>query len=196
MASFEVVFKTYLEILFTHIILLGKWFDFAMEEEEEIEETKGTQADGVEEENKKLKETLMRTLAELDNTRRRSADEKDKMAKYAIGKFAEDLIPVMENFYMAFLSVSEEDFNTSPKVKTFFDGIKMTQSELKKAFERHGLIRLYPINEPFNPDLHEAISQLESDESEGTILQVLQAGYMIKDWLLRPALVAVAKPKS
>jgi len=191
-----VVFKTYLEILFTHIILLGKWFDFAMEEEEEIEETKGTQADGVEEENKKLKETLMRTLAELDNTRRRSADEKDKMAKYAIGKFAEDLIPVMENFYMAFLSVSEEDFNTSPKVKTFFDGIKMTQSELKKAFERHGLIRLYPINEPFNPDLHEAISQLESDESEGTILQVLQAGYMIKERLLRPALVAVAKPKS
>jgi len=179
------------------IILLGKWFDFAMEEEEEeIEETKGTQADGVEEENKKLKETLMRTLAELDNTRRRSADEKDKMAKYAIGKFAEDLIPVMENFYMAFLSVSEEDFNTSPKVKTFFDGIKMTQSELKKAFERHGLIRLYPLNEPFNPDLHEAISQLESDEPEGTILQVLQAGYMIKERLLRPALVAVAKPKS
>ncbi|HSQ98188.1 MAG TPA: nucleotide exchange factor GrpE [Rickettsiales bacterium] len=145
------------------------------------------------EENEKLKDSLMRTLAELDNTRRRSAEENEKTAKYAIGKFAEDLIPVMETFYLAFKNVGE---NVDEKnFKIFFDGVKLTQSELKKVFEKNGLVRLFPIDEKFNPDFHNAISQVESDKEEGTIIDVMQAGYTIKGRLLRPALVSISKGK-
>jgi len=149
-----------------------------------------------EEENKKLKETLMRTLAELDNTRKRSIEENDKIAKYAISKFAEDLIPVMEDFYLAFESVKDADLCDEKTAKSFFDGIRLTQNELKKAFDRNGLTRLFPLNEDFNPDLHNAIAQVESDVDEGKVVQVMQAGYKIKDRLLRPALVCVSKPKA
>lgn len=150
----------------------------------------------LEEENKKLKESLMRTLAELDNTRRRASEENEKTAKYAIGKFAEDLIPVMENFYMAFDNINEEEIAKNEDFKNFLDGIKLTQNELKKVFERNGLVRLFPMDEDFNPDLHDAIAQVESDADEGKVVQVMQAGYKIKERLLRPALVAVSKGKN
>lgn len=149
----------------------------------------------LQEENEKLKESLMRTLAELDNTRRRSAEENEKTAKYAIGKFAEDLIPVMENMYLAFDSIKDADFENNKDAKNFFEGIRLTQNELKKAFERNGVVRIFPLDSEFDPELHDAISQIESDKPEGTIVHVMQAGYKIKDRLLRPAMVGVAKSK-
>jgi molecular chaperone GrpE len=148
--------------------------------------------------NKKLTELndrLLRTLAELENTRRRSREDLEKSNKYAVSKFASDLIPVMENFYLAMSSLPEEEVAGNEKVKGFYDGIKMTQSELNKAFEKHGIVRIYPIGEAFNHDLHQAIAQVPSDEKEGTVVQVLQAGYVINDRLLRPALVGVATSK-
>ncbi len=147
------------------------------------------------EENEKLKDTLMRTLAELENTRRRAIEENEKTAKYAISKFAEDLIPVMENFYLAFKNAGDGEQIDLNKAKIFFDGIKLTQNELKKVFEKNGLLRLFPINEEFNPDFHDAISQIESDKNEGVIVDVMQSGYTIKGRLLRPALVIVSKGK-
>ncbi|MDD2839589.1 MAG: nucleotide exchange factor GrpE [Rickettsiales bacterium] len=164
------------------------------QQSEDLKEEKIDEKTKLEEENKKLKDTLMRTLAELENTRRRASEENEKTAKYAIGKFAEDLIPVMENFHLAFKN-SGEDFNES-KAKIFFDGIKLTQNELKKVFEKNGLVRLFPIDEKFNPDFHNAISQIESDKEEGTIVDVMQSGYTIKGRLLRPALVIVSKGKN
>ena len=150
----------------------------------------------LEEENKKTKETLMRTLAELDNTRKRAIEENEKTAKYAISKFAEDLIPVMEDFYLAFDNVKKDDLCDDKIAKNFFDGIVLTQNELKKVFERNGLLRIFPLNENFNPDLHNAIMQVEYDGDEGKVVQVMQAGYTIKDRLLRPALVGVSKAKA
>ena len=165
--------------------------------EENDEEAKNKEGKNeLEEENKKLKETLMRTLAELDNTRRRSAEENEKTAKYAISRFAEDLIPVMEDFYLAFDSLKDANLSDEKVAKNFFDGIKLTQNELKKVFDKNGLVRLFPLDEDFNPDLHNAIVQIESDGEEGKIVQVMQAGYKIKDRLLRPALVGVSKPKA
>jgi molecular chaperone GrpE len=169
------------------------------EKEEEAEKNEEVieknQKDILEEENKKIKETLMRALAELENTRRIANEEREKTAKYAISKFAEDLINVMENFYLAFDNIAENDLSDSKKVKNFYEGIKMTQGELKKAFEKNNLVRIYPLNEDFNPDLHNAITQLKSDLEEGKIVQVMQAGYKIQDRLLRPALVAVSSGK-
>lgn len=151
--------------------------------------------EALEEENKKTKETLIRTLAELDNTRKRAIEENEKTAKYAISKFAEDLIPVMEDFYLAFDNVKKDDLCDDKTAKNFFDGIVLTQNELKKVFERNGLLRIFPLNENFNPDLHNAIMQVEHDGEEGKVVQVMQAGYKIKDRLLRPALVGVSKTK-
>lgn len=149
----------------------------------------------LEAENQKTKETLMRTLAELDNTRKRAIEENEKTAKYAISKFAEDLIPVMEDFYLAFDNVKKDDLCDDKIAKNFFDGIVLTQNELKKVFERNGLLRIFPLNENFNPDLHNAIMQVEHDGEEGKVVQVMQAGYTIKNRLLRPALVGVSKAK-
>lgn len=170
-------------------------------EAEKKEETKVVQEENNEilklkEENQKLKDTLMRTLAELENTRRRAGEENEKMAKYAISKFAEDLIPVMENFYLAFKNAGEDGKYDENKAKIFFDGIKLTQNELKKVFDKNGLVRVFPMNEKFNPDFHNAISQIESDKEEGIIVDVMQSGYTIKDRLLRPALVIVSKGKN
>ena len=137
----------------------------------------------------------MRTLAELDNTRKRAIEENEKTAKYAISKFAEDLIPVMEDFYLAFDNVKKDDLCDDKIAKNFFDGIVLTQNELKKVFERNGLLRIFPLNENFNPDLHNAIMQVEYDGEEGKVVQVMQAGYTIKNRLLRPALVGVSKAK-
>lgn len=165
-------------------------------QEEVKNEAKEEVKNNLEEENKKLKETLMRTLAELDNTRKRSIEENEKTAKYAISRFSEDLIAVMEDFYLAFDSIKDADLCDEKVAKNFFDGIKLTQNELKKAFEKNGLVRLFPLNEEFNPDLHNAIAQIEFDGEEGKVIQVMQAGYKIKDRLLRPALVGVSKPKA
>lgn len=161
------------------------------EEKKEAKQEENSREKQLEEENKKLKDSLMRTLAELENTRRIAGEEKEKTAKFAIGKFAEDLIPVMEDFYLAFKN-SENKENAN---EIFFDGIKLTHNELKKVFERNGLVRIFPVDEVFNPELHNAISQIESDKEEGTIVDVMQAGYTIKGRLLRPALVIVSKGK-
>lgn len=167
------------------------------EENKQADETQENKVKELEEENKKLKETLMRTLAELDNTRKRSIEENEKTAKYAISKFAEDLIPVMEDFYLAFENVKHEDLCDNTVAKNFFEGITLTQNELKKVFDKNGLSRIFPLNEDFNPDFHNAITQIETEENEdGKVVQVMQAGYKIKDRLLRPALVAVSKSKT
>jgi molecular chaperone GrpE len=168
----------------------------AAEQETEAPEGESKEeASPLETENKKLKETLMRTLAELENTRKRALEESEKTAKYAISKFAEDLIGVMENFYLAFDNSGEESLKVKDGNKDFFDAIRMTHSELKKVFEKHGLVRIYPEGEIFDPNFHSAIAQEASDLDVGTITKVMQAGYTIKGRLLRPALVLVSKGK-
>jgi molecular chaperone GrpE len=163
-----------------------------VQEEHIVEEGQGedNKKKVLEEENKKLKETLMRTLAELDNTRKRAEKEKQDTAQYAIGKFANDLINVRENFEVAFVSIDESKIE-----KNFLEGIRLTHNELKKVFERNGLVRIFPLNEDFNPLFHNAITQIESDLEEGKVAQVMQAGYSLNDRVLRPALVGVSKKK-
>ena len=96
-----------------------------------INDNKELKEKELEEENKKLKDSLMRTLAELENTRRIAGEEREKTAKFAISKFAEDLIPVMEDFYLAFKNSENKD-NAN---EIFFDGVKLTHNELKKVFD-------------------------------------------------------------
>lgn len=142
-----------------------------------------------------LKDQLLRAMAETENVRRRAEKQVEDAAKYAVTGFARDLINVLENLYRAGESVTPEAMEEIPLLKNISDGVEMTKRELLNVFDRYGITRIDPtIGEEFNPHLHQAVSQVPApDIAAGTIAHVMQAGYTIKDRLLRPAMVAVAK---
>ncbi len=167
-------------------------------ENNDSEQTQKSEADqkisSLEEENQALNDKILRLAAELDNTRKRSREEVDKANKYAVSNFAGDLVLVVENFYLASDNLPQEEIDKSDSVKHFSEAMVMTKKELTKILERYGIKRIYPLNEKFDHNYHEAISQIVADENEedGSIKQVIQAGYSIGERLIRPALVVVA----
>ena len=146
-------------------------------------------------ENKILKDNLLITSADLENTRKRQKDELEKTAKFATSKFVNDLLPVMDAFYLAINSEDQDKLKEDAKYKNLCEGINLTFNELKKVFERNNIVRINPIGEKFDHNFHQAISQVESDEEEGTIVFVMQAGYTLNGRLIKPALVGVSKGK-
>lgn len=139
---------------------------------------------------------FLRTLAELDNFRRRAREENDKTAKFAIANFAGDLVTVAENFFMASENAPKDEIEKNPAIKNYALAIEMTEKELLKVLEKNQVKRIYPLNQDFDHNFHEAIANIESEAKEGSVVQVIQAGYSIADRLIRPALVGVAKAKN
>lgn len=140
-----------------------------------------------------LKDQSLRALAEVENIRRRAEREQADTAKYATSKFAGDLVGVLENLQRALDYVSDEQKEASPMLKNLAIGVEMTLKELLGAFEKHGIKRIDPLGQKFDHQFHQAVAQINTpDAEEGTIVQVLQAGYVIHDRLLRPAMVGVA----
>lgn len=146
-----------------------------------------------------LKDQLLRALAETENVRRRSQREREDSAKFAAAPLLKDLLGVADNLGMALDSLSEE-LAADERVTPLIDGIKLTQKELASVFERHNVKKLDPMGERLDPHQHEAMFEIEdASKPNGTVVQVLQAGYMLHDRLLRPARVGVSKgggPKS
>lgn len=146
------------------------------------------------EETKARLDRALRAYAEADNVRKRLEREKDDAAKYAITKLARDIVAFGDNFRRAVETAPTDKLAQDPALKAFFDGVELTERELIGTLERHGVRRVDPTGEPFNPRQHQAVMEMESAEaSPGTILQVFQAGYTIEDRMLRPAMVIVAK---
>lgn len=143
-----------------------------------------------------LNDKLLRSLAELENSRRRARDEVEKTSKYAISNFANDLVVVVENFFLATDNAPQDEIEKNPAIKNFADAVFMTKKELVKVLEKNSIIRIYPLGEKFNHNFHEALSQIESDGEEGVVVKVIQAGYKIADRLIRPALVGISKAKA
>lgn len=139
-----------------------------------------------------LQDKLLRSMAECENIRARSAKMTEEAKDYAITSFAKDLVPVMDNLSMALKHVPEA---MSDDVKVVIDGVKMTFSEFENIFKKHGLKCISPEKgDKFDYNIHNAISQIVTEEfSEGTVVNTMQVGYKIKDRLLRPAAVVVAK---
>lgn len=135
----------------------------------------------------------LRALAELENNRRSSKAELEKTIKFGISRFANDLIVVCENFFLASNNAPKQELEANDNLKNYFSAMSMTQNELVKVLEKNGVKRIYPLGEKFDHNFHEALSQIESDKEQGTVLDVIQAGYALNDRLLKPALVAVAK---
>ncbi len=144
---------------------------------------------------RELEETRQHVLyaqAEMQNVRRRLEQEKAQATQYAATAFARDMLSVKDNLERA-LSAIPEDLREDEKMKGLVAGLEATGRELDSAFQRHGIVRIEAMGQPLDPHLHQAMLEVASDEEPGTIVQEMQAGYTIKDRLLRPALVGVAK---
>lgn len=130
----------------------------------------------------------LRTQADFDNFRRRSRQEKEEFAKYASLKLIEQLLPIVDNFERAMESSRE-----SKDLEALIKGLEMTFRQLDQLFEREGLEPIPAVGHPFNPELHQAIMQVESDEhEEGIIVEEVQKGYKLKDKVVRPSMVKVS----
>lgn len=141
-----------------------------------------------------LNDKVLRALAEAQNTRRRADIDIQNAKNFATQSFAKDLLGVMDNLFRASETISEEEADADPKLKNIKDGIEITKREMINVFERNNLKRIEPVGETFDPNLHQAISQIsDANTAAGTILQVLQAGYILKERLIRPALVIVSR---
>lgn len=141
-----------------------------------------------------LTERLTRAHADIQNLHKRLEREREETAKYAISKFARDTVAVADNFERAIMSVPQEALADNPVLRSLLDGVTMTEREFLNVLEKHGVMRISPMGEAFDPHQHQAmIEQEDPSVPAGTILQVYQPGYMIADRVLRPAMVVVSK---
>jgi molecular chaperone GrpE len=139
------------------------------------------------------KDRLLRALAETENVRRRAERERADASKYGAGTLAKDLLNVADNLRRALDSAPAEQI-ADERLRTLLEGVAATERELLAAFERNGIRRIDPLGERFDHNLHQAIFEVESSgRPPGTVVQVLQPGYVMHDRLLRPAMVGVAK---
>ena len=139
------------------------------------------------------KDRLLRALAETENVRRRAQREREEASKYAVAGFAKELLSVADNLRRALDSLPEAEARDE-LTRSLLAGVEATERELLRVFEHHGIRRIDPKSERFDHNLHEAVFEAErSGHSAGTIIEVLQPGYVLHDRLLRPAMVGVAK---
>ena len=139
------------------------------------------------------KQDVLYARAETQNVRRRMEKDIADARSYAATGFARDMLSVSDNLARAIAAVPEE-MREDSKFKGLVVGVEATQRELEKAFAQHGISRIAAMGLPLDPNQHQAMMEIPSPDAEpGTIVQEMQAGYMIKDRLLRPAMVAVAK---
>jgi molecular chaperone GrpE len=147
-------------------------------------------------ENAEAKDKVLRTLAEMENLRRRTEREIADSRAYGITTFARDILAVADNMDRALAALDAELRDTANAgVKSLLDGVELTERELHKALEKHGVKKFEPQKgDKFDPNLHQAMYELpDPSQPAGTVAQIVQAGYMIGERMLRPALVAVAK---
>jgi molecular chaperone GrpE len=136
---------------------------------------------------------LLRALAETENVRRRAQRERADAEKYGFARFAGDLLSVADNLRRALDSLPEAEAKDD-RTRSLLAGVAATERELLAAFERHGLKRIDPKGERFDHNFHQAVFEIENTgQPTGTVVEVLQPGYVVHDRLLRPAMVGVAK---
>ena len=145
-------------------------------------------------ENAGLKDKVLRTMAEMENLRRRTEKEVADAKIYGVTSFARDMLPFADNLRRALDNVPAEAREADPALKTFIEGIELTERDFLSRLQRHGVRKLEPQGQKFDPNFHEALFEIP-DESvpAGTVAQVVEAGFAIGDRVLRPAKVGVAR---
>ena len=161
--------------------------DSTEEENEESEEER------LQEEIRTLKEDKIRVLAEMENLRKRFDREKIDSIKYGSVNFARDILSPGDNLERALSAINQEEDHPQ-SIKNLIEGLKMVQKEFSSALEKNGISKINSMNEKFDPNLHQAMMEVEKDDlDEGIVVQEIQTGYMMHDRLLRPAMVGVSK---
>ena len=141
----------------------------------------------------KLKDHLLRTLADAENTRKRAVKDRDDATKYAIANFARDMLDFADNFHRALTSIPAEA-RGDERIASVITGIETMEKVLAQNFTKHGITKVEPLDKPFDANFHEVMFEVPgSGKPAGMVVQVIEAGYMLKDRLLRPARVGVAK---
>lgn len=139
---------------------------------------------------KEQQDSVLRAKAEVENMRRRSEQEVDKARKFALGRFAEELLPVIDNLERAMLAADAEN----DLIKPLLEGIELTHKTFVDTIDKFGLKVINPEGEAFNPEFHQAMSIQESpDHESNTVMFVMQKGYELNGRVIRPAMVMVAK---
>ena len=131
----------------------------------------------------------LRAKAETENVRRRAQEDIAKASKFAIERFAGELLAVKDSLEAGLAA-------DNPSVENLKSGTELTLKQLATAFEKSGLKEINPVGEKFDPNFHQAISMIDAEQEANTVVSVLQKGYLIAERVLRPALVIVAKPKA
>jgi molecular chaperone GrpE len=135
-----------------------------------------------------FKDAWLRAKAETDNVRKQGQNDVAKAYKYAIERFAQELLTVKD-------ALEQTLATPSATIQTLKDGVELTLKNLQAAFDKAQITEINPQNEKYDPHRHQAMTMLESDQPAGTVVQVFQKGYLLNDRVLRPALVAVAKSR-
>ena len=142
----------------------------------------------------RTKDQMLRSVAEADNARKRALRDREDASKFAISSFAKGLLDVSDNLRRALEAMPGDLMETEPRLKNLVDGIKATERELLRSFEKNGIKKLEPLDEQFDPNFHEVMFEMPgTGKPPGTITQVMEVGYVLHGRLLRPARVGVAK---
>ncbi|MDQ2632941.1 MAG: nucleotide exchange factor GrpE [Pseudomonadota bacterium] len=168
---------------------------------DEAERTEGTVGDDYEallrllKENEELKDRALRVAADMENLRRRTARDVHDARTYAIANFARDMLSVSDNLARALDAIpAEAKASGDAGYKALIEGVELTGRAMLSALERHGVKKLQPEGEKFDPNFHQAMFEVPNpDVPSGTVVEVVQTGYSIGDRVLRPAMVGVAK---
>ncbi len=145
-------------------------------------------------ENSDLRDRYLRLTAEMDNLRRRTERDVKDAKSYSVAGFARDMLAVSDNLRRALDAIPADALANDESVKTLAEGVEMTERSMLAALERHGVRKLEPIGEKFDPNFHQAMFEVPNAEvPNNTVVQVVQDGYVIGERVLRPAMVGVAK---
>jgi molecular chaperone GrpE len=169
--------------------------DVAQQDAEQPEMVPAEQVTAALEAASDFKDKMLRALAEMENLRKRTEREVADARQYAITSFAREVLQVADNMHRALDTIGDELRNSADaKVKALVEGVDLTERELQKVLEKHGVKMFSPLGEKFDPNFHQAMYEVpDSSAAPGTVAQVIQAGYLIGERVLRPAMVAIAK---
>lgn len=162
--------------------------DEAIAQEETVDE-EATGCETLQKEMDELNQRYLRLVADFDNFRKRTAQEKDELARYSVGKFITELLPMIDNFERALATVEKNE-----EVKNYLTGIEMVYKQLMETLTKEGLQVIQAEGEKFDPNMHEAIMQVDAEGvEEDTVVEDLRKGYIFKEKVLRPTMCKVSR---
>ena len=164
-------------------------------ENKEQKETSPEKEESPEEKLKTLQEKLLRTMAEMENQRRRFEKEKKDAFEFGGFNFAAESLSLLDNLERAVVSFkNDESLKNNKDLNKFIDGIEIVKKDLVSIFKKNGIVPIECVNKKFDPNFHQAMLELEDNTKDtGTVVQEIQKGYMMKDRLLRPSMVGITK---